>query len=239
VAERTRAGVRVDELLGHPGAERAGPHDPLGEVERGVRQLARRDDCGHQPGRQGFRGAHLPPGQQHLGGPALADQARQAPRHAHLAAGHADLDVGGDEYRRLRRHPDIGGQREGESPAGGGAVDGGDDGDGQFVQADGKAGQPPLPGHERGRPALGGVAVVVTGLHVEARAEASPCAGQQDHPAGRIAFHVVKRGVQVRDEGVVDRVQSLRAVECQPADSWLRLVDDDGGHGQCGSSLSR
>jgi hypothetical protein len=108
------------------------------------------------------------------------------------------------------------------------------------VQAEGESGQPPLPGQEGGRPAFGGVAVVVTRLHVEARAEAFPRAGQQDHPAGRVAFHLVERGVQVRDEGVVDRVQPLRAVECQPADSWLRLVDDDGGQrtGHGGSFLS-
>jgi len=89
------------------------------------------------------------------------------------------------------------------------------------------------------RPAFGGVAVVVTRLHVEARAEAFPRAGQQDHTAGRVAFHAVKRGVQVRDEGVVDRVQPLRAVERQLPDSRLRLVDYDGGRGHCVSSLSR
>jgi probable F420-dependent oxidoreductase len=87
VPQRAGAGVRVKQLLGHPGAERGRGDDLAGHGQRGVHELVRGHHAGDQADRQCLTGVHPAPGEQQLGGPALANQPRQAPGQSHLAAG--------------------------------------------------------------------------------------------------------------------------------------------------------
>ena len=106
-------------LLGHPHADRAVGGDLLGDVERGVDDLAVGHDPADEADALGLVGVDEPAGEQQLEGGRRADEAGQQPAHADVAARQADADEGDVEAGRRRRHADVGGEGQGEPAAGG------------------------------------------------------------------------------------------------------------------------
>ena len=91
------------DLLRHAHAERAVADDQLGRLERGRRRtVAIGDDPRHEPDAVGFGRVDEAAGEQQLERARRADEARQHPRHADVAAREPDADERDVEARRSR-----------------------------------------------------------------------------------------------------------------------------------------
>ena len=71
-------------------------------------------------------------------------------------------------------------------------------------------------------------------LQVEASAEGSADSGEDDDLAGVIGGNVVESIVQVTDEGEVNGIQAMGAVEAESGDMLGDRFHEDGGHGASG-----
>ena len=101
----------VDALLGCPEGERRGPGELARPRDRGVVDLLGRQHLVDQPDRQGLLGLDEPPREDHVLGPARADEPREA-LGAARAGDDAQQHLGLAEHRVLGGEPEVGGQRQ-------------------------------------------------------------------------------------------------------------------------------
>ena len=171
-------------------------------------------------------------GHDHVEGPGGTDEPRQEVGDAGVGSREAGADERRAERRRRCRDAQVTAERQREAAAEGGAVD--------CCEHDLWRGAQVL--HEVGEvalPVLTGGEVSVTArcrdlapvLEVEAGAERTAGSGEDDDLAVVVGGNGVEGIVQLADEGEVDGVEALGAVEAESGDMVGDRFDEDGGHG--------
>ena len=165
------------------------------------------DRLGEQRQRSGARGA---------------DKTRQEPGAARIRH-QADARECLHEARRARRQHDVAGERHVGAGAGRDPVHGGNDREGKCAQFSHQRIVEILQGMAERRRLAGAEAIG----EVLAGAEAAARAGEQQRPAGGIAFRVLERRRERHVHGFGERVEPLRPIEGDDPIA-LAQIDEDG-----------
>ena len=215
-----RALAVVERALGQPDRDRRARRDlPRQLVDRGHQCLGWVHRA-HEAEPERLGGVDHLPGEDQLAGLGHADQARQEVRPAPVHV-KAALDERLAEARGGRGEPDVAAERDVHARAGGGAVDGGDDGLGGVAHGEEHAvaeGRDAVDHRPLGAALLG----LVHGLHVAAGAEALAGAGDHDDAHVVVTACPEHGVVEVVAQRVPERVEALGPIEGEGGDAVLR-----------------